>query len=184
MIDRRRFLLSVAGAGVAAMSLRLGAFAGGPAEVLLMRHAEEPDHGPHLNERGKERAAALVKLFPSRFPTPSALFATRSTDQSARPMETIAPLAAALHLPVDDTFGDRQYLKLANTIRSSPALAGKHVLVCWHHGTIGNLAAALGVVRPPKWSPKQYDHIWRIQYTNGRATLTDEPERLLPHDDR
>lgn len=180
MISRRVFVGSLAAVGIHALTPRrlsaLSAAPPGPADVLIMRHAEEPPHGPHLDDRGRARAAALVKLFPARFALPTALFATRSTRESVRSTETLEPLAAALHLHIDETFGVLEYRQLAEAILTRPAHAGGHVLICWHHETITNLAAALGVVQPPKWPSKQYDHVWRIRYSTGHATLADEVE--------
>ena len=177
MMNRRVFLTSLA-VGIPATRARtfsaLTAVPAGPADVLILRHAEEPPHGPHLDDRGRARAAALVKLFPARFASPTALFAARRTKKSVRSTETLEPLAAALHLPIDESFPELQYSKLAKAILTNPAYAGGHVVICWHHGTIANLAAALGVVGPPSWPAKQYDHVWQIRYSAGGATLRDE----------
>ena len=37
--------------------------AAAPEEIIFLRHAEKPDHGPELNARGWERAKALATLF-------------------------------------------------------------------------------------------------------------------------
>jgi phosphohistidine phosphatase SixA len=178
MTSRRVFVGSLAAVGIHALTPRrlsaLSAAAAGPAEVLIIRHAEEPPHGPHLNDRGRARAAALVQLFPARFALPTALFATRPTRESVRSTETLQPLAAALHLQIDETFAETEYRQLAEAILTRSAYAGGHVLICWHHGTITNLAAALGVARAPSWPSKRYDHVWRIRDPAGHATLTDE----------
>ena len=183
MINRRVFLTYMAGLGIPDVRARLvcvlSAAPAGPAEVIIMRHAEEPAYGPHLNDRGRARAAALVTLFPDRSAVPTALFAARSTKKSERSMETLEPLAAALHLKIDGSFGEREYRKLADRILTNAAHARGHVVICWHRQTIANLAAALGVRKPPSWPAGQYDHVWRIRYSAGVATLVDEPERLL-----
>jgi phosphohistidine phosphatase SixA len=188
MIDRRTFLTSAALLGAPAIALwsrsAWAAQAAGPAEVLLMRHGEEPPHGPHLDDRGRARAASLVKMFPGRFAIPTALFATAPTRASTRSTETLQPLAAALHVQLDESFAEVEYLKLAKTILTKRAYAGGHVLICWHHDTIARLAEALGVAQPPPWPSKQYDHVWRLRYAAGRVTLVDEPEHLLPGDQR
>jgi phosphohistidine phosphatase SixA len=186
MINRRAFLTSLAVLGVPATtswSSSTGAAAAtGPTDVLLMRHGEEPPHGPHLDDRGRARAAALVTLFPGRFAMPTALFATQPTKASVRSTETLQPLAAAFHLQLDESFAELQYLKLAKIVLTNRAHAGGHVVICWHHDTIAKLAEALGVTQPPPWPAKQYDRVWYLRYSAGRATLLDEPERLLPGD--
>ena len=116
MIDRRTFLGSITALSVIAIKPQVlsafGTAPASPAEVLIMRHGEEPLHGPHLDDAGRARAAALIKLFPARFVVPTAIFATHTSKESARPTETMAPLAAALHLQVDDTFTDAEYRRL------------------------------------------------------------------------
>lgn len=152
----------------------------GPIEVIIIRHGEEPDGGPHLSEQGKERAKALVGLFNDPFSAPTSLYAAQSTKQSERAVETLQPLSKALGVPIDSQFSEQEYKKLATTILHGSRHAGAHVVVCWHHDTIEDLAAALGVTNPPKWPSSQYDHLWRIRYSRDKkVTFTDEPQGLL-----
>ena len=184
-MNRRRFLQSVAGSAIVtwpAWRHAVAAGAAGPADVLLLRHAEEPDHGPDLNDRGRERAKALARLFPQRFPTPTVLFAARTTKESARSVQTLEPLAATLGLPIDDRFVDGRYAELALTLLSERQYAGAHVLICWHRETLPALAAALGVDRPPAWPSPRYDRVWFLRFAEARAKLTEESQWLLPDD--
>jgi hypothetical protein len=182
MSSRRAFVASIGIAGINAFASRassaFGAARGGPAEVLIIRHAEEPAKGRHLNAPGRDRAAALTSLFPGRFAAPTALFAPTPTKQSARSTETLEPLAAALHLHIDETYAEPQFRELARAISTRAEYAGSHVMICWHHETIVDLAAAFGVEQPPKWPRGQYDHVWRIRFAGGRASLTDEAQDL------
>jgi phosphohistidine phosphatase SixA len=182
MTNRREFL----GAGAALFASCLpGRAGGGPKQILLMRHAEKSANAkdPNLNARGYARAAALARLFPARFDTPDFLFATKASQRSNRPVETIAPLARALHLPIDARFADEKFASLARDLSSHSRYSGKTVLVCWHHGNIPRLAAALGVASPPStWPEAQFDRIWRIRYLDGGATLEDLPQHLLDGD--
>src|SRR4051812_2923021 len=80
-----------------------------PAQVIIIRHAEKPDDGNELSLRGEERAAALVPYFLKtgellKFKTPVAIYAQRpkDADSSLRSIETVKPLADALHLKVKD----------------------------------------------------------------------------------
>jgi len=162
-----------------------GSSAGAPAEVLIIRHAEQPERGSlvHLSDVGRARAAALPKLFPTPFAAPTFLFATRPSKESARPLETLQPLAAALGLRIDDRFPDDAYAQLASTILTGAHYAGAHVLICWHHGTIPALAAALGAVHAPaRWPEAQYDHVWQLRYGRDAVTFDDRLARLMPGD--
>jgi hypothetical protein len=161
-----------------------------PATILLIRHAEKLTDGRmDLSPTGFERARLLPKIFlpaPARpdLPTPQVLFATHLSEHSNRPVQTVTPLAAALHLPIDDSFRNDDYPALAAALLSG-RYAGKVVLVVWHHGRIPQLASALGATPPyAPWPDAQYDRIWRIDFANGKPTLQDLPYALLPGDSR
>jgi len=117
----------------------------------------------------------------ARFPTPNFIFATERSKDSKRPIETVSPLATALNLPINDEYGDNpaEIKTMTDAILTELAFAGKIVLVCWHHGTIPDVAKALGVSKPPKWDGKVFDRVWQITFPKGKATLTDLPQMLL-----
>lgn len=181
MIDRRTFVETLLMGGVATLHAarshsELGN-ASRPAEILIVRHAEETN-GTHLDKQGKRRAELLPTLFPARFKKPTMLYAAKSNNNTVRCVETIEPLAAALHLRIDQTYAEPKYAELAKAILTGQS-ADARVLICWRHETITQLAAALGVANPPAWPSKQYDHIWRITFPQkDGAELVDEPQRL------
>ena len=160
-----------------------------PATILLIRHAEKLNNGEvDLSPTGFERARLLPKVFAGGvrpdLPTPQVLFATHVSAHSNRPVQTVTPLAAALHLPINDSFKADDYAGLAAALLSGK-YAGKVVLVVWHHGSIPQLATALGATPPySPWPEEQYDRIWRIDYTNGKVSLQDLPYALLPGDSK
>jgi hypothetical protein len=170
-----------------------------PAVVMLMRHAEKPLVGKdeNLTPAGYARARALPLLFflkpgttipgikngavPAKLPVPNALFATAPSRHSLRPIETITPLAGYMHLEVQHPFGEADVAAQASEVLSGK-YAGKVVLICWHHGELPALAKALGVEHPPAWDAQVFDHVWKIEWVNDKAHLTDIPERLMPGD--
>jgi len=164
-----------------------------PATILIIRHAEKLTDGRlDLSPTGFERARLLPNLFTPAaarpdLPTPQVLFATHLSPHSNRPVQTVTPLAAALHLPIDDSFSNDDYDALAAALLSGK-YAGKIVLVVWHHGHIPQLASALGATPPyTPWPDNQYDRIWRIDYPNGKATrptLQDLPYAIMPGDSK
>jgi broad specificity phosphatase PhoE len=178
-----------------------------PKYVLIIRHAEKPPAGTpsvDLSARGEKRARALHKLFeksrgrPSPFPRPDFLFATHNTSSSHRPVDTLKPLAAKLDLPLDSSFrnnfrkltkaekqsGGEGFRELDKEILRNKRYRGKTVLVCWHHGTIPELARRLKAKRVPgKWKGSVFDRVWQISYDEkGKTTFADLPQRLLPGD--
>ncbi len=157
--------------------------AGRPKQIYLIRHGEKTGDKSdiHLNPRGMERAAALSKLFPGRFEPPEVLFASHQSAHSNREVETIRPLAQSLHLPIDDSFADEDYARLARRLLTG--FAGKTILVCWHHGNLPAFAAALGVKNPPSpWPDTQFDRLWKISFGATGAVMENLPEHLLAGD--
>ena len=183
VIDRRTFLSVIAAAGAIEV-IGVEAASSGPATIMLIRHAEDGgDVNFHLSPEGAKRAQALPQLFGPRLPKPDIIIATRASKASDRPMETVEPLAKALHLPIDNRFKDDDYEILAHELLTDQRYAGKIVLVCWHHGKLPKLARALGVSDTPKWSNRQFDRVWIIDYSKkGRARAQDVGQRLLPGD--
>ena len=153
-----------------------------PREILIIRHAEKPDSSgdPNLTPRGYARAVALLPFFSSTFDTPDYVFATQGSKHSNRPVQTITPLAGALHMALDSKVADADYVLLAQDILTNPQYKGKMLIICWHHGTIPALAKALGISDPPQsWPDTVFDRVWRIQYTDSGPTLANLPQHIL-----
>jgi hypothetical protein len=55
----------------------------------------------------------------------------------------VTPLAQALGLSINDKHADKDYATVADDLLTHPKYDGSDVLVCWHHGKILDLAAAL-----------------------------------------
>jgi broad specificity phosphatase PhoE len=164
-----------------------------PAQILIIRHGEKPgnpgvdskDDGINLSTKGYERAAALAFHIPAAFGKIDHLFATQPSTHSARPVETITPLAAALNLEINSHFKDDHFKEIAAHILGNPKYSDERILICWHHGKIPQLAAALlRVANPPspwqdKWSDKVFDRVWIIDYATDSAVLKVVPQKLL-----
>lgn len=156
-----------------------------PSRIVLFRHGEKfpaPGSservGQHLSNEGFVRAIALAAYIPKALWTPDYLFAARPTKRSNRSVETLTPLAAALGLTINSSYADNDYEMLAHDILTQPQYAGANVAICWHHGKIPPLAAALGVRNPPGWPERVFDRVWHINYRAGRATLREEVQML------
>jgi hypothetical protein len=182
--------LSLALAALAvAISLPIAGLAretSGPHIVLIIRHAEKPpeeEKSPNLSKEGFARAEALAKVVPANFPRPDFLIATKRSKNSDRPAETITPLSAVLHEPIEATVKDAAFAQVAHDVLTNPKYAGKVVLISWHHGKIPELAHALGAKdAPDHWSGQVFDRVWEITYDHGAATFKDLPEKALPGD--
>jgi hypothetical protein len=165
-----------------------------PRQILIIRHAEKPPDSAmsvDLSPEGKRRADALPELFkpsdqrPTPFPTPDYIFATKNTMRSHRPLETVAPLAKKLNLPVNAAVENADFAKLAAEILTNQKYAGKTILICWHHGKISDLASALGATDvPDRWKDSVFDQVWVVTYDKqGKAQpLGQFPQGLLPQD--
>jgi len=171
--------------------------------VMLIRHAEKPgrrgregglgaDGEPSdagLSVRGWQRAGALAALFSGRgcaardprLVVPTAVFAAADRPGSCRPSLTVAPLAAALGLPVRCDFqSDRDEARLAQAIADE---AGP-VLVSWRHTALPRLARLLARQAPrDTWPPAVYDEVWVCRDdAAGASTVTVVPQSLLDGD--
>jgi len=157
--------------------------------VMLIRHAEKLTDGRgDLSPAGIERAKLIPKLFgraaPHDLPKPDFLFATHVSKKSNRPVETITPLSQALGLPISSEIADKDFATLAGELLSGK-YAGKVVLVAWHHGSLPGFARALGAIPPyDPWPETQFDRVWRIEFRDGKATLTDLPQGLMAGDSK
>ncbi len=105
-----------------------------------------------------------------RFPTPDFLFATAHSPESKRPRQTVTLVSAALGLPINHDYGEkkRDIDALAKLLRTA-RYAGRTVLICWHHGTIRELALALNATGATPWSGTAFDRLWLIDYREGSA---------------
>jgi hypothetical protein len=170
--------------------------------IMIIRHAEEPDdagtdmgvdrHGTQnahqLSVRGWQRAGALVRCFNPLTNSvsvrkPGAIFATAITAQSKslRSQSTVAPLAKDLAIDVDRSFAEGQEAELLQAVMA----AAESVLICWHHGRIPAIVAALGTVvpaPPPRWPGARYDLVWLFARQGSGWGFTVMPQLLLPGD--
>ncbi|MCX5380898.1 hypothetical protein [Streptomyces sp. NBC_00091] len=166
--------------------------------VMVIPHGEKPyagatgedDEGNEdpgfLAGRGRRRAEELPRLFgpahSARMPRPAALFATGGPASApARCRQTLAPLAAALRIPVQG-----QFALGAETALIRAALGARMpVLLCWEPAGIPRLVRALGAHRvlgvPAAW-PDRYDLLWTLTRTRGEWAFRELPQGLLPGD--
>ena len=150
---------------------------------MLMRHGEDMGETSfHQNPRGYQRAEALPRLFSSRLPTPQVIIATRASKGSNRPVETVEPLSRQLRLSIDSRFRDHDYNALGHALLTDERYVAKVTLVCWHHGTMPNLAMALGVKGAPRWPGSQFDRVWVIDPRRQPVTLDEVHQLLLDGD--
>ena len=120
--------------------------------ILMIRHSEKPDSGTGLDVAGQERAQAYVIYFQnyslnSNLVKLEYLIAAADSSESHRPRLTIQPLATAIGLDIDAKHKDKHYQKVADDILQNSKYDGSNILICWHHGEILDLAAALGAKR-------------------------------------
>lgn len=173
-MHRRSFLfrLAAASAGTIFAGKAAGAAEPGDTWVLIIRHAEKPEGGDGLTPAGEARAQAYIPYFRSlqvegHSLTPNVIFASADSAHSRRPRLTVEPLAQALGLRVDTRFKAKEVTGLADEIRAHGP--GRNILVCWHHGDIPTLLAALGVnsgepLLPARgWPREQYDWLLELR---------------------
>lgn len=143
-----------------------------PTQVIIIRHGEKPATGADLLvPQGVCRADALATVFPAQFGTPTAIFAMDPNDEdgSMRPIETVTPLARALHLTIDHDYTRKQFSQLVGAVMSRNGL----VLICWEHKAIPDLVSAFEdagwspgpATVPAKWSGSDFGSAWILNFT-------------------
>jgi hypothetical protein len=164
--------------------------------VLLIRHGEKPASGIDLAVAGQERAQAYILYFQNYLlqstsgasdnSTPiklNYLFATADSGNSDRPDLTITPLSQAIGVAINDKHKNADYQKVADDILQNSKYDNSNILICWHHGEILALAAALGVDAsklpaasnwPTKWPGSEYGWLLQISYDgNGDLVVAE-----------
>ena len=170
-----------------------------PEMIVLLRHGEKPGPpdapdtpaDPDLSEAGRKRAEMLkTRISQVCGGPPDFVFAAANSANSQRPVETMQPLASTLGDCFITKYANAQCGDLAHELLTNGALAGKKVVICWHHGNIPGLAASLGVdeaqmstapeLHNGKWSGNVFDRFWIITYleANGVQFLS-EPQGPL-----
>lgn len=158
-------------------------------EILLLRHAEKPNHSDgssgltaegqedekSLTIRGWQRAGALATLLAPnplsapRLPSPDRIYASAFREgggHSRRPEQTVQPLARKLGCGVDLTWALHQEEAFGAALAVGVGIA----LVCWQHQ---GLAALARVIAAPQrlsglsdhwsWPDDRYDVIWSLR---------------------
>lgn len=146
-----------------------GALQPGPRRILLMRHAEKTGDPKdiHLSRAGVVRAERLVQYIPETFGRPDFIFAAARSKRSIRSIETMQPLATSLGLQVDHGVEDKDFGMLIERLQSDPMFRGSTVVICWHHGKLPEIAAALGAPRgsyPDPWDDKVFNLVVDLTY--------------------
>jgi phosphohistidine phosphatase SixA len=144
-----------------------------------MRHGEKPadPKNPDLSSAGLHRAEELAAYIPTTFGALDLLFASALSKHSARPYETIKPLAKKLGLAIDASYADQDYGALAAELLGDQRYAGKRIAVAWHHGNIPSLAQALGAARgdyPDPWNPAIFHLILKFEWRQGAPPLVTQ----------
>lgn len=159
-----------------------------PAQVIIIPLAEKQPNS-NLSQKGFERAGALAPYFaltPSliTFGTPIAIFAARPTsaenpESTQRCIQTVAPTAALLKLPIHSGYAKGQETALATFVLNNAYYDGKNVLVCWHHEAIDALAQAFSIASPPIYPEDVFDLTWVITYSPAPTLVVMEQELLF-----
>lgn len=177
-----------------------------PPKIMIIRHAEKPEHGkPYglrmsgevdaesLTTRGWQRAGALARLFApvdGRFAdaalaTPTAIAAARADHKgggaSRRPKQTVRPLAALLGLEIDVRFPKGEETALVASLLGRDGV----VLVAWEHEHIPALVAAMpgAPAVPQAWPADRFDLVWVLDpLPGGGWRFLQVPQRVLAGD--
>ena len=149
-------------------------------KVVIIRHGEKPENGDNLSCQGESRALQLASVLYQKFSTPDyAYVPSLGLDKSithARMFQTLTPFAVKYNLTVNGKFNSDDYADIAKNVLKKTGT----VLMVWEHSAIPPLAEKLGVKKAPPWDDNDYDSIWVITYSNGKAELALDKEGITP----
>lgn len=156
-----------------------------PKQIIVIRHAEKPakKDDKNLSEEGKRRAEMLADYIPDIFDIPDFIFATAPSKESKRPIQTVQPLARRFGLKIKKKYADDEYNLLAEKILGKRKYKGKDILICWHHGKIPGLIAALGAKLPKEldpWPVGAFGHVLFITYEANKKCRLEIYEMPSP----
>jgi len=141
-------------------------------KVMLIRHAEKPASGNDLSAMGWRRAECIRDLFmKNETLKPNTIYAQKASKKnddtipdSRRQIETVAPLARALGLTIDNSFTSFEIDALSQDIAGLEE-SSFPVLVSWNHDEIKNFLINFGMNYQvaPTYPSKRYDLVWIIE---------------------
>jgi hypothetical protein len=145
----------------------------GPAEIILLRHGEEPadECDPDLSAQGRKRADKLATYLPATFGKPDLVIAASANRTSVRCYLTMRPLCLALRQHVWTPLRANQGRLLAKGLLTNPAFKGTRTVICWTHTELPHLAQALKARRgdyPDAWNETTFDLIFHFRYRGKR----------------
>jgi hypothetical protein len=148
--------------------------------IAIIRHAEKPIKGDNLSCQGQNRALQLAAVLHQKFNIPAAIYvpSLKSDDETkhSRMFQTITPFAIKYNVAINSKYSADENEKIIKSVLK------KHgtILMVWEHSAIQSLASSLGVKSPPEWTDTDFDSIWLVNYSHGKAQLTMDKEGLNP----
>ncbi len=157
------------------------------ATIFIIRHAEKPEDGAGLTPSGEKRALAYVNYFAGvkvdKAPLKlDHLFAAADSKNSERPRLTLEPLSGALKLPLDLRFEADDVAALAEELKLRDH--GKGMVICWHHGTIPALLAALGadparLLPDGEWPKDVFNWVIELRFDANGQIKPKQSKRIV-----
>lgn len=150
-------------------------------KLVIIRHGEKDAVGDNLNCKGFNRASQLPKVIVDKFGIPSEIYVpTINSGKStthARMLQTATPMAAKYNLTINSKYDVDDFDKLSQNLEAQKGT----ILIVWEHSAIIDIVKALGIkTKGMEWQESDFDSIWVITYTNGKAVLTTTKEGLKP----
>jgi hypothetical protein len=153
--------------------------------VIIIRHGEKPSDTDayNLSCAGMNRALQLPNVLHQKFGKPDYVYVPSLTCDTftdhARMFQTVSPFAIKYDLTINSKFGEKAYKKIADDILEKEGT----ILVVWEHSAIQHIARKLGVQNASPWPDDDFDGIWIIDFSSGKALLNCDSEGIIPSED-
>ncbi|PMD24606.1 hypothetical protein NA56DRAFT_686658 [Hyaloscypha hepaticicola] len=138
--------------------------------IYLIRHGEKPPKvdgkdQDGLSAQGEERAQGLQVTFGKFSPYNIQYIIAEHPKKSGsrdRPYDTVLPLAEELSLKINKSIDRDDAQGAADAAKAYDG--DGNVLVCWEHGVLSKIVAALGVTEPVVYPEERFDIIWMVKH--------------------
>lgn len=149
-------------------------------KLVFIRHAEKSADGDNLNCQGLNRSMQLPAVLFKKFGRPSNIYVPAlqlgDVTKHARMLQTITPFVAKYTLTINSEYDEKDYKKISKALLDENGT----IIIVWEHKNIPAILAHLGVNANLSWPDNDFDSIWIVTFTKGRAILSRDKEHLNP----
>ncbi|MDB5135319.1 MAG: histidine phosphatase family protein [Mucilaginibacter sp.] len=150
-------------------------------KLVFIRHAEKSDDGDNLNCKGLNRSMLLPGILIKKFGKPDNIYipSVKSGEPTKhlRMLQTVTPLAIKYDLRLNSAYDVNDSKGIGNALLHER----RTILIVWEHQAIVPILEYIGINTDRLlWQDDDFDTIWIVTFSKGKAILTPDKEMLNP----